>query len=70
MRLQLAGVKIRDLKNLVLQYHVTHAQRVGNTAESQARYEEMRSQRVLRAPKGLAEIVAGDFERFEYVGAR
>jgi glycosyltransferase involved in cell wall biosynthesis len=70
MRLQLAGVKIRDLKNLVLQYHVTHAQRVGNTAESQARYEEMRTQRVLRAPKGLAEIVAGDFERFEYGAAR
>jgi glycosyltransferase involved in cell wall biosynthesis len=66
MRLQLAGVKIRDLKNLVIQYHVTHAQRVGNTAESQKRYDEMRSQRVLRAPKGLAEIVPGDFERFEY----
>jgi glycosyltransferase involved in cell wall biosynthesis len=70
MRLQLAGVKIRDLKNLVLQYHVTHAQRVGNTAESQARYEEMRSQRVLRAPKGLAEIMPGDFEQFEYGAAR
>jgi GT2 family glycosyltransferase len=66
LRLQLAGVKIRDLKNLVIQYHVTHAQRVGNTEESKKRYEEMRSQRVLRAPKGLAEIVAGDFERFEY----
>jgi len=66
MRLQLAGVKIRDLKNLVIQYHVTHAQRVGNTTESQARYDEIRSQRVLRAPEGLAEIVPGDFERFEY----
>ncbi|MGB6432385.1 MAG: glycosyltransferase [Candidatus Acidiferrales bacterium] len=70
LRLQLAGVKIRDLKNLAIQYHITHAQRVGNTAESQKRYDEMRSQRVLRAPKGLAEIVAGDFERFEYGTAR
>jgi glycosyltransferase involved in cell wall biosynthesis len=70
MRLQLAGVKIRDLKNLVIQYHVTHSQRVGNTEESKIRYEEMRSQRVLRAPKGLAEIQAGDFERFEYGAAR
>jgi hypothetical protein len=70
MRLQLAGVRIRDLKNLVLQYHVTHPQRVGNTPESQARYEQMRTQRVLRAPKGLAEIVPGDFERFEYGAAR
>jgi glycosyltransferase involved in cell wall biosynthesis len=70
LRLQLAGVKIRDLKNLVIQYHVTHAQRVENTEESQKRYEEMRSQRVLRAPKGLAEIVPGDFERFEYGAER
>jgi GT2 family glycosyltransferase len=69
-RLQLAGVKIRDLKNLVIQYHVTHAQRVGNTEESQKRFDEMKSQRVLRAPKGLAEIVPGDFERFEYGAAR
>jgi hypothetical protein len=30
----------------------------------------MKSQRVLRAPKGLAEIVPGDFERFEYGAAR
>jgi GT2 family glycosyltransferase len=66
MRLQVAGVKIRDLKNLVIQYHATHSQRVGNSEESKRRYEEMRSQRVLRAPKGLAEIQAGDFERFEY----
>ena len=66
MRLQLAGVKIRDLKNLVIQYHITHPQRVGNTLESQQRYDEMRSQRVLRAPQGLAQIVPGDFEQFEY----
>jgi hypothetical protein len=30
----------------------------------------MRSQRVLRAPKGLAEIMPGDFEQFEYGAAR
>ena len=70
LRLQLAGVKIRDLKNLVIQYHVMHRERVTNTVESQKRYDEMRAQRVVRAPRGLAEIAPGDFERFEYGAAR
>ncbi|MGB6200363.1 MAG: glycosyltransferase [Candidatus Acidiferrales bacterium] len=69
-RLQVAGVKIRDLKNLVIQYHVTHEQRVGDTVESMKRYDEMRALHALRAPKGLAEIEAGDFERFEYGAGR
>jgi glycosyltransferase involved in cell wall biosynthesis len=65
-RLQLAGVKIKTLRNKIAEYHVDHPMRVWSDAVNQARLIAVQTNRIARAPVGLAEIREGDFEHFQY----
>lgn len=69
-RLQLAGVRIRVLRNKVIEYHAAHAQRVTADPLNSARLEAVRANCQMRAAVGLAEIRPGDFEHLQYDAPR
>ena len=65
-RLQLAGVKIRVLRNKVIEYHAAHPQRAIDDKLNPARLEAVRANRLMRATVGLADVRQGDFEHLQY----
>ncbi len=65
-RLQLVGVKIKTLRHKIVEYHVDHPIRVWSDAANQARLIAVQTNRIARAPLGLAEIREGDFEHLRY----
>ncbi|MGH9776270.1 MAG: glycosyltransferase [Candidatus Acidiferrales bacterium] len=66
MRLARTGVRVRNLRNKVVQYHVRHAQRNEDTVGWRALMDRYARENVTRAPEGLAEIREGDFEVRRY----
>jgi glycosyltransferase involved in cell wall biosynthesis len=69
-RLQLAGVRIRILRNKVIEYHAAHPMRVTDERVNAARLEEVRVNRRMRATNGLAEIQKDDFEHMQYTASK
>jgi glycosyltransferase involved in cell wall biosynthesis len=69
LRLQLAGVRFRNLRNKVVQYHLMHPQRCEENSHNLELFERAKSERVMRSPLGLAEIQPGDFSVAKYGGA-
>jgi glycosyltransferase involved in cell wall biosynthesis len=65
-RLQLAGVRIRVLRNKVIEYHAAHPMRVTDEKINAARLKAVRDSRLVRAREGLAEIREGDFQHMQY----
>ncbi len=61
-RLRVAGVRVQTLRHKIVEYHVEHPIRVINDPTNQARLEMMQKTGIARAPVGLGEVVAGDFE--------
>jgi glycosyltransferase involved in cell wall biosynthesis len=66
LRLQLAGVRFRNLRNKVVQYHLMHPQRKEENSRNLELFERAMSERVIRSPLGLAEIQPGDFRIASY----
>lgn len=66
LRLQFSGVRIRNLRNKVIQYHLTHPQLPSHNPASDQIFETTKATRMVRAPKGLAEIQQGDFNLESY----
>ncbi|MEY2412948.1 MAG: hypothetical protein QOD84_1554 [Acidobacteriaceae bacterium] len=61
LRLQFSGVRVRNLRNKVIQYHLTHPQLPSHNPTSDQICEATKATRMVRAPKGLAEIQQGEF---------
>jgi hypothetical protein len=69
-RLQFSGVRIRNLRNKVIQFHVMHSRLPADNPRNDEIFERTRAARTVRAPVGLAEIQAGDFSWNRYGRAR
>ncbi len=65
-RIKLNGVRVRNLRNKVIQYHLIHPKR--NSSDNRNRLERTMANRVIQAPRGLRQIQEGDFERTLYRG--
>jgi glycosyltransferase involved in cell wall biosynthesis len=68
LRLKKVGTKVRVFRNRMIQYHLAHPSPRYDTPSNMAILERARAASSGRAPVGLSEIVAGDFERREYGG--
>lgn len=66
LRLQCSGVRVRNLRNKVIQYHLTHPQLPSHNPASDQIFENTKAARMIRTPKGLAEIQQGDFSSKSY----
>ncbi len=60
-RLQFSGVRIRNLRNKVIQFHVMHGRLPADNPRSDEIFERTRAARTVRAVIGLAEVREGDF---------
>jgi glycosyltransferase involved in cell wall biosynthesis len=69
-RLQFGGVRIRNLRNRVVQYHILHDRLPMDNPRNDAIFERTRAGRIVRAPLGLAEIREADFTLTRYGSAR
>jgi len=70
VRLQFKGVRIRHLRNRVVQYHLDHDSLRRDNPKNDAILEHTKAARVIRTQKGLAEIREGDFSWKQYGAAR
>jgi glycosyltransferase involved in cell wall biosynthesis len=61
LRLQRAGVRFRNLRNKVVQYHLIHSQRSEENNRNLKLFEHAKNHGVVRSPLGLSEIQSGDF---------
>lgn len=61
-------VRVRCLRNKLIQYHLMHEERVGTYASDEARIEQMNASGEIRARIGLAEIRDGDYTVNRYSG--
>ena len=66
VRMQNNGVRVRNLRNKVIQFHVMHDKLPAINPRNEALFEHTKKEHVVRAPIGLAEIVAGDFVLRQY----
>lgn len=66
LRLRLAGVRVRAFRTTLVQYHVAHAGEREVSPRNRAILERTRQRGEARAPLGLAEVAAGDFEHAVY----
>ena len=69
-RLQFSGVRIRNLRNKVIQFHVMHSRLPADNPRNDEIFERTRAARTVRAAIGLAEICEGDFFWNRYGRAR
>jgi glycosyltransferase involved in cell wall biosynthesis len=66
VRLEFSRVKIRNLRNKVIQYHLVHDRLSQENPESDCIFDQTVATRTIRAPIGLAEIREGDFSLKRY----
>ncbi len=66
VRLEFSGVKIRNLRNKVIEYHLVHERLPQGNPESDRIFEQTLANRTVRAPIGLAEIRESDFTLKSY----
>lgn len=69
-RLQFSGVRIRNLRNKVIQFHVMHSRLPADNPRNDEIFERTRAARTVRAAIGLAEMREGDFFWERYGKAR
>ncbi len=69
-RLKRNGVRVRNLRNKVVQYHLQHAQRSEENEGNREVIERSEAKGAIRAAIGLGEIEAGDHESRCYRGER
>jgi glycosyltransferase involved in cell wall biosynthesis len=70
LRLEFAGVRLRNLRNKVVQYHLIHDRLPHHNLESDQIFARTKAARMIRAQKGLAEVHEGDFSWRRYGAAR
>lgn len=61
LRLRRNGVRLRCLRNKLIEYHLMHGVRVGTYESDSARIQEAQAAGEIRARRGLAEVRAGEF---------
>lgn len=61
LRLRRNGVRVRCLRNQLIEYHLMHEVRVGTYESDSARIQEAHAAGEIRARKGLAEVRADEF---------
>ncbi|MEP6644033.1 MAG: glycosyltransferase [Acidobacteriaceae bacterium] len=66
LRFQLSGVRVRNLRNRVIQYHLLHQQQPSDNPASDRIYERTKALRTVQAERGLAQIQPGDFALSRY----
>jgi glycosyltransferase involved in cell wall biosynthesis len=66
LRLQFSGVRVRNLRNKVIQFHLIHDRLPGDNRESDRIFDRTKAERTIRAQTGLAEIREGDFSLTRY----
>ncbi len=69
LRLQFNGVRIRNLRNKVPQFHLIHGRLPSENPKNDAIFERTKAERRVWAPKGIAEIAEGDFQWARYGAA-
>lgn len=67
-RLRFSGVRARNLRNKVIQYHLVHPQRAIVNEPNRALLQRTKDERTIRARIGLVEIREGDHEVRRYGG--
>jgi glycosyltransferase involved in cell wall biosynthesis len=66
LRLRRKGVRVRCLRNKLIEYHLTHEVRVGTYESDSARIQEAQALGEVRARKGLDEVREGEFTVTRY----
>ena len=66
VRLQNSGMKIRNLRNKVIQFHLMHERLPSINPASDELLKRAIDEQITRAPVGLAEIQDGDFKLARY----
>jgi glycosyltransferase involved in cell wall biosynthesis len=66
LRLEFLGVRVRNLRNKVVLYHLTHPLLPSDKARTDALIQRTKAERAPRARIGLAEIQPGDFTLVRY----
>lgn len=61
LRLQFSGVRVRNLRNKVIEYHLMHDRLPADNPRSDEIFERTKAMRTMRASIGIAEIRDGDF---------
>jgi glycosyltransferase involved in cell wall biosynthesis len=70
LRLQRNGVRVRCLRNKLIEYHLMHEVRVGTFESDSARIEEAQALGEIRARQGLAEVQEGEFTVMRYAAEK
>jgi len=68
MRLRRNGVRVRCLRNKLIEYHLVHDVRVGTFESDRARLLQAQQAEEIRARKGLAEVRENEFSVTRYSG--
>lgn len=66
LRLRRNGVRVRCLRNKLIEYHLMHEVRVGTYESDSARIEKAQTQGEIRARNGLAEVHSDEFSVTRY----
>lgn len=66
LRLEFSGVRVRNLRNRVIQFHLMHERLPAANQDSDRIFEQTKAERSIRARTGLAEIREGDFSLARY----
>ena len=69
LRLQHSGVRIRNLRNKVIQFHLMHDQLPSVNPKNDALLDRTKRERLVRSPLGLAESRSEDFKLLRYGSA-
>lgn len=67
-RLRFSGVRVRNVRNKVIQYHLVHPQRAMKNEPNLALLQRTKNERIVRARVGLADIREGDYTVTRYGG--
>lgn len=65
-RLRLNGMRIRNLRNKLVLYHILHPPRAPDSESDRALLGEVLARKVIRASRGLGEVRDGDFTLQQY----
>ena len=69
LRLQFSGVRVRNLRNKVIEYHLMHDRLPADNPRSDEIFERTKAMRTMRASIGITEIRDGDFSMHLYGSA-
>jgi GT2 family glycosyltransferase len=70
LRLRRNGVRVRCLRNKLIEYHLMHKVRVGTYESDRARIREAQEHGEIRARKGLVDVRESEFTVARYAGAK